>query len=107
MTNQEFEQYAKEHNLVVWSKEMSDEAIQALELLPKLRRNINTWREKVHEIVRECNVIEVSKQLTGRWIDKDANGGVKCSVCQKYTLFYEGNYCPNCGAKMKKGEPNE
>ena len=40
MTREEFEQYAKENGLVVWSKEMSDKAIKALEQEPTTKNDL-------------------------------------------------------------------
>lgn len=36
MTYKEVEKYAESHGLVLWSKEMSDEAIEALKLSAKI-----------------------------------------------------------------------
>ena len=43
----------------------------------------------------------------GKWIDPQNVGANNwCSVCGEFILHYEGisNYCPNCGADMRKGE---
>ena len=40
MTREEFEQYAKEQGLVVWSKEMSDKAINALTAIEDIKQEI-------------------------------------------------------------------
>ena len=43
----------------------------------------------------------VPKPKEGEWISKH-NGYWTCSECGLSFLFYaKGNYCPNCGAKMK------
>ena len=47
------------------------------------------------------------EQKTGHWIDTgnyytgdyDSISYVECSCCH-YESLEEGNYCPNCGAKM-------
>lgn len=74
-------------------------------------------------VCRKCNVYELlAKQPTveakpvqhGHWIPLDGwfnRSVVKCSVCGN-TLDMDGvnagrgdaNFCPNCGAKMDKGE---
>ena len=56
---------------------------------------------------------DVEEVRHGRWIYVDGDVGYfesKCSVCNKSTVFLEGedifSYCPNCGAKMD-GERRE
>lgn len=53
------------------------------------------------------------KQVEGEWVDQYQgmyeNQLYKCSVCGE-TAFHDDkrwfltNYCPNCGARMKRGE---
>lgn len=49
------------------------------------------------------------KQSEGEWIDTGDEqldtiySGYKCSACDFIICGYSGNYCPNCGAKMKGG----
>ena len=45
MTREEFEQYAKEQGLVVWSKEMSDKAINALTAIEDIKQEIIQERD--------------------------------------------------------------
>ena len=45
----------------------------------------------------------------GEWEDSDDGDGIVCSVCREdfCVLVYETerfNFCPNCGADMRKGE---
>lgn len=41
----------------------------------------------------------------GEWIKTDKCGMRKCSCCGIELMVYaQGNYCPNCGAKMTKGD---
>ena len=49
----------------------------------------------------------IEDRKTGKWIRGDAEkltGSQRCSICHK--ACYKGNdyfnYCPNCGARMKK-----
>lgn len=42
------------------------------------------------------------KKIEGEWEQKGL-WNPRCSVCKAYSN-YEGNFCPNCGAKMKGGE---
>ena len=55
------------------------------------------------------------KRERGEWhlLDECANEGVYCSVCHKkvYKVSYanqkiKSNYCPNCGADMRKEDNN-
>ena len=39
------------------------------------------------------------KERQGEWIRSGMNTP-KCSLCHQYSYDF-GNYCPNCGAKMK------
>lgn len=48
---------------------------------------------------------------TGKWIDNQNNsgGGINCSICGEMLpctdeYWYETDYCPTCGAKMKGEE---
>ncbi len=64
-------------------------------------------REIVHEAIErikeEYDIVDRPK---GEWISRH-NGYWKCSECGLSFLFYaKGNFCPNCGAKMK-GADNE
>lgn len=56
------------------------------------------------EIIPAANVAPV---VHGRWIMHDDEFGLtcECSACHIETMG-DGNYCPNCGAKMD-GELNE
>lgn len=50
----------------------------------------------------------VPSRAEGEWIEvDDGRVSCKCSICKEEYLLYEEdvfgrNYCPNCGAKMKK-----
>ena len=71
--------------------------------------NIIDWdteRDKnriIHQ-VRELTPTVDTEPRKGTWIDtgdaEETYGNVfKCSVCG--AIDYEGNFCPNCGAKME------
>lgn len=49
----------------------------------------------------------VAPVVHGRWIMHDDEFGLtcECSVCHIETMG-DGNYCPNCGAKMDGGADN-
>ena len=55
-------------------------------------------------ILREAPTIDVAPVVHGRWIMHDDEFGLtcECSVCHIETMG-DGNYCPNCGAKMDGG----
>ena len=55
-------------------------------------------------ILREAPTIDVAPVKHGRWIMHDDEFGLtcECSVCHIETMG-DGNYCPNCGAKMDGG----
>ena len=43
----------------------------------------------------------------GQWIRQDNDGDIICTACGveacgDESVYHLGNYCPNCGAKMKK-----
>lgn len=55
-------------------------------------------------ILREAPTIDVAPVVHGRWIMHDDEFGLtcECSACHIETMG-DGNYCPNCGAKMDGG----
>lgn len=61
-----------------------------------------------HRIVKEAPTIaSESLRPQGEWKHFYGNRG-QCSVCGvvvSSTVRNNGNYCPNCGAKMKGGTP--
>ena len=53
--------------------------------------------------------VKAQEPKTGHWIMTGAYGTidyVECSCCHEYGLE-EGNYCPNCGAKMIEPQESE
>lgn len=57
----------------------------------------------------EQRIAELEAQMPkeGEWIPvDDGMVYVKCSVCGD-VMCCRGHYCPNCGARMRKGERNE
>lgn len=71
--------------------------------------------EKATAILKAIRQIDDGEELEpvqhGRWIERKslhADGGIsaQCSICRR-DIQYLGNplkYCPNCGAKIDKGE---
>ena len=54
---------------------------------------------------------KVAEPKTGKWKEKYAGNGwndfwdYTCSECgREFRTFYKSNFCPNCGARMGKGE---
>ena len=56
---------------------------------------------------QQSPAVDVAPVVHGRWIMHDDEFGLtcECSACHIETMG-DGNYCPNCGAKMD-GELNE
>ena len=62
---------------------------------------------------------ESPEQKRGKWIGMDSQCGIGCSFCgtpvddfcnsiDYINLYYEPNFCPNCGAMMiKDGEEHD
>ena len=55
-------------------------------------------------ILKSIPAADVAPVIHGRWIMHDDEFGLtcECSVCHIETMG-DGNYCPNCGAKMDGG----
>lgn len=51
------------------------------------------------------NSIPIVEPKQGEWIDYNPNEPLDpretCSVCGNTEALHKGNYCPNCGARMK------
>ena len=73
----------------------------------KLLRDINHYHisdGKFQHWVEVQQAADVAPVRHGRWIMHDDELGLtcECSVCHIETMG-DGNYCPNCGAKMDGG----
>lgn len=89
------------HTLFNIEKEAVDMAIEALQENESLARTVN----EASELLRK-------KRPHGEWIDLSdgwQEGTFRCSSCQMEFVLLEGtpedneyNFCPNCGASMKK-----
>lgn len=57
------------------------------------------------ELIDDIPAADVAPVVHGRWIIHDDEFGLtcECSVCHIETMG-DGNFCPNCGAKMDGGE---
>ena len=70
---------------------------------------VNFDKEQLQEIVdkAKAEVLASIERPHGEWVDPQNVGANNwCSVCGEFILHYDGicNYCPNCGADMRKGE---
>ena len=70
-------------------------------------------KQRVDEItsciaeVVNAPTIDAVEVVRGEWISLH-NGKWKCSECGIEVLIYaKGNFCPNCGADMRKGADDE
>lgn len=45
-----------------------------------------------------------SKLKCGKWEKDKTYGGFRCSKCRKGLVFEFFDYCPWCGAEMKRGD---
>ena len=61
------------------------------------------WDEAL-SYIEKISAADVAPVVHGRWIMHDDEFGLtcECSVCHIETMG-DGNYCPNCGAKMDGG----
>ena len=88
------------------------------------RKDVLLWQEDVEEIIDNvptveidtndieykayCKGLEDGKKIArqhGEWIFNESYKGLLavCSECKAATLSTHGNFCPNCGAEMRKG----
>ena len=72
-----------------------------------LLKKMKNWYEKISLIacVNSMPAADVAPVRHGRWIMHDDEFGLtcECSACHIETMG-DGNYCPNCGAKMELEE---
>ena len=72
-----------------------------------LLKKMKNWHEKISLIacVNSMPAADVAPVCHGRWIMHDDEFGLtcECSNCHIETMG-DGNYCPNCGAKMELEE---
>lgn len=95
-----------------WYGTAMDMAIEALSVRPKVNAELKAdWLKRQYEIVIEENKRLKADRQKGKWNDTPFGSLRTCSNCGYFctpTLAYQTqdvyNYCPNCGAKMKKTE---
>lgn len=69
---------------------------------------------RARELIEQAPAADVAPVRHGRWIKPVPGDGENyCSVCKAEQLWFYGygylepNYCPNCGARMDKGEQHD
>lgn len=88
-------------------------AIKAVENAP-IELFQSEW-EEIEEAINAVPAADVAPVVHGRWLHSgytDHLEVVKCSECNHeafaISLYVcDGNYCPNCGAKMDGGADND
>ena len=66
--------------------------------------NVTFNKEQMEELVEKAkaDILAQIERPQGEWIE--GTQGYYCSECETIDRFYfEHNFCPNCGASMKKG----
>ena len=65
------------------------------------------WVDDTLDYIDSEPAADVATVRHGRWVMHDDEFGLtcECSVCHIETMG-DGNYCPNCGAKMDGGAGN-
>ena len=80
-------------------------------ILDDVLANRPTERDSLIVAVRKA--FAEPKKIKGKWVGADTQCGIGCSVCgvavddfchsaDYMDLDYEPNFCPNCGADMRK-----
>ena len=71
----------------------------------------NRLLDEIRNKIRRMPAADVAPVVHGRWIkddflSDDVNNAEKCSQCGELIGWFGNlpNYCPNCGAKMDRGE---
>ena len=71
----------------------------------------NRLLDEIRNEIRRAPAADVAQVVHGRWIkddflSDDVNNAEKCSQCGELIGWFGNlpNYCPNCGAKMDRGE---
>jgi len=90
--------------------ELKESFIQVLENIKSNPRmtgqemHIITAIHTVGQMIDNAPTIEAEPVRSGEWIEYPiADGMNQCSNCG-VLRFGESNYCPNCGAKMRKSK---
>ena len=93
-----------------------DEYVSRELVKERFKKRLNWLKKDIHDeysnalydcceydtnLIDEIPVADVAPVVHGRWIMHDDEFGLtcECSACHIETME-DGNYCPNCGAKM-------
>lgn len=65
--------------------------------------------KRVRDFINELPAADVQPVKRGEWEESENELNKFCSCCKKVcgTIYDTENYCPNCGADMRGGKPNE
>ena len=96
---------------------MADEYIRRAEALEITTRTCGDYAAAFAEIIK-LPAADVAPVVHGKWVHSRYDRSseqfdvVKCSRCglEAYAMAYhvrDGNYCPNCGARMDGGMEGE
>lgn len=78
-----------------------EERVSLIMDIPSAEPTIEIDADQLAKLLREGWTIIHSEPKQGEWISLH-NGKWKCSECGIEVLIYaKGNFCPNCGARMK------
>ena len=102
----------KREDAIMWFEPYADRGLKIpIETVIQNLKDIPSAEHLIYEEMEKADIeaqayakgfkegLEARKQ--GEWISLH-NGKWKCSECGIEVLFYaKGNFCPNCGAKMK------
>ena len=87
--------------------------IEADKLKDRTTRVNNIWNgttnaegKGLDEIIDDIPTADVRENVKGRWIADELTGWL-CSNCGEHIVLnvkMHGDYCPNCGAQMMRGE---
>ena len=71
---------------------------------PKQHTVVNECKSSFRRMIDEQLTIEAQPVVHGEWIDNGIPDSMlsKCNMCGYPAGAYSFNFCPNCGARMKK-----
>lgn len=87
---------------------MSD-LISRSALLKKIRERAGMWKQTAEvfcEVIEEQSTVEAVPVVHGEWVNEYINRYGHpchcCSVCGFHASHQDKNFCPECGADMRK-----
>lgn len=84
---------------------------KALFLTDGNEKRINIYLEHNHELLKAIDELPSAEpeRPKGEWIHQSKFSRIECDQCGKVfrNTFAPKNFCPNCGAKMERGEKDE